>query len=65
MEYSIGRTLELRVEDEEIDTFVSMLDSIKKSVKRSGFNKKLKPDELDMLDAIHYNLIGQHEENSD
>lgn len=63
MEYSIGRTLELRIEDDEIDVFIKMLNSIKKGYKKTGFNKTFDNEQREMFDSIHYNLIGQHEED--
>ena len=65
MEFSVDRILTMKMEGDEIDTFLDILDVIKKKSIRSGFNKSFSNESKEFIDALHYNLIGHNEENSD
>lgn len=65
MEFSLKRVLEFKIDDEEIDVFLELLETLKKKGRKMGFNKTFTKEQQDFIDALHYNLIGQHEEDTD
>lgn len=65
MEYSIKRILEFKIDDEEIDVFLGVLETIHDKSRRIGFNKHFDKDQQTFVDALYNSLIGQHEENTD
>lgn len=65
MEYCVSKVLELKFADSEIDTFLSVLDTMKKKATRVGFMKSFNKEQLGLIDSLHYNLIAQYEENND
>lgn len=65
MEYSINKVLEFKINDDEIDVFLEVLDIIKGKGKRLGFSKHFDKNQQQFVDALHYSLIGQHEEDTD
>lgn len=66
MEFNINKVLELRFEGDEINNFLSVLDTIKTKAQRSGFKKSFTKENQEFVDFLHYNLIGdQDEKNND
>ena len=64
MEYYVSKVLELKFADDEIETFLSVLDIMKKKATRVGFMKSFNKEQLGLIDSLHYNLIAQYEEDN-
>jgi hypothetical protein len=64
MEYSVANTLTIRFEDEEVSSFLVVLDKLKHETKRIGFKKPFDKSELDLIDNLYDNIVG-NEEDSD
>jgi len=65
MEYSLNRVLEFKIDDDEIDTFLEVMEIVHSKSSRMGFKKHFNQEQQQFVDALHYSLIGQHEENTD
>lgn len=57
--------MEFKLDDNEIEIFLGIMDKIKTKAKRLGFGKTFDPEEMEFVDSLHYSLIGQYEENTD
>ena len=64
MEYSVINTLTIQLSDEEVGSFLTILEKLKKETKRIGFKKPLGKDELGLIDTLYDNLIGDEEDSN-
>ena len=64
MEFNIKNTLNISIEDDEIDTFLEVIELINKHSKRSGFNKSFNKEQQSFMDSLYKKLIGQYEANT-